>query len=270
LGLLNINPIYDLNLDRYCKSFGKNICIDTYDFRGGMLVMNVRLLGIAASVLLTLLPTSALAQSINTLNAQLKQAVASNNWNQAIQIVNKMIVAEPGQAARLETYKAELQQRLNPTSKILPSSSTSPKTSAPSSATGTGKVTVTNAFVSRNEQTKGSVDSAGTFIQPKVTYDLTGDIYNGTNGTIRLVTVYYDILSWNKDNNKSGSFTIPKIQARRKFSFAESLQWQAESLDSKNQYEGVKVRINKVEWFNEDATSGSNDTRRLFGYWGKT
>jgi hypothetical protein len=231
--------------------------------------MNDRFLGITASVLLTLLPTSALAQSISTLNAQLKQAVASSNWSQAIQIVNKMIVTEPEQANRLEAYKAELQQRLNPTSKMPQSSSTPPKTSAPSNATGTSKVTVTNAFVSRNEQTKGSVDSAGTFIQPQVTYDLTGEIYNGTNGTIRLVTVYYDILSWNKDNNKSGSFTIPQIQARRKFSFAESLQWRSASLDSKNQYEGVKVRINKVEWFNEDATSSSNNTRRLFGYWGK-
>jgi hypothetical protein len=56
--------------------------------------MNNRLLGIATCTFLILLPVTVSAQSINALNAQLKQAVNLRNWNQAIQILDKMIATE--------------------------------------------------------------------------------------------------------------------------------------------------------------------------------
>jgi hypothetical protein len=233
------------------------------------MVMNSRLLGIAASVFLVFLPASALAQSISTLNAQLKQAVDLSDWNKAVQIVDRMIIVEPGQAARLEGYKAQLQQRINATNKSPASSSAPQKTSSPSKATETGNVTVTNAFVARNETEKEYKTVRGEFIPAIVKYDLTGEIYNGTNRMARSVKVFYDIVSWNKDNNQSRSFVIFDVPAHRKASFEEPLQLIAAPLDSKNKYEGVRVQINKVEWIDEDYDSGSNDTRRLFGYWGK-
>jgi hypothetical protein len=231
--------------------------------------MNNRLLGIAASAFLIFLPVSGLAQSIGTLNAQLKQAVDLSNWNKAIQIVDKMIIAEPAQASRLETYKAQLQQRINATNKKIPTSSLAPqKTSTPKKSTGVGTVTVTNALVARNETEKGSVTPQGKFIPAIVKYDLTAEIYNSTNRIARSVKVFYDIVSWNKDNNQSGSFIVLDIPAHRKANFEQNLQWEG-PLDEKNKYEGVRVRINQVEWIDEDYDSGSNDTHRLFGYWGK-
>jgi hypothetical protein len=232
------------------------------------MVMNNRLLGIAASAFLIFLPASALAQSINTLNAQLKQAVDLSDWNKAVQIVDRMIIVEPGQAARLEGYKAQLRQRINASNKTPTSSSAPQKTSSPSKATGTGNVTVTNALVARNETKKGYVTTRGEFIPAIVTYDLTAEVYNGTNRMARSVKVFYDIVSWNKDNNQSGSFIVLDIPAHRKANFERNLQWES-PLDEKNKYEGVRVRINKVEWIDEDYDSGSNDTPRLFGYWGK-
>jgi hypothetical protein len=152
--------------------------------------MNNRLLGIAASAFLIFLPASVLAQSIGTLNAQLKQAVDLSNWNKAIQIVDKMIIAEPAQASRLEGYKAQLQRRIDATIKAPTSSSAPPKTSTPSQSTGTGKVTVTNALVARNETEKQCVTNKGEFIPALVTYDLTAEIYNGTNRIAQRIKVY--------------------------------------------------------------------------------
>jgi hypothetical protein len=128
-----------------------------------------------------------IAQSISTLNAQLKQAIDLSDWNKAIQIVDRMIIVEPGQSDRLKGYKAQLQQRINATNKAPTNSSAPPKTSTPSQATGTGKVTVTNALVARNETKKGYVTQRGEFIPARVTYDLAVDIYNGTSGTIKAV-----------------------------------------------------------------------------------
>jgi hypothetical protein len=230
--------------------------------------MNNRLLGIAVSALLIFLPASAIAQSISTLNAQLKQAINLSDWNKAIQIVDRMIIVEPGQSDRLKGYKAQLQQQINATNKVPTNSSVPPKTSAPSKATGTGNVTVTNALVARNEIEKEYKTEKGEFIPAIVKYDLTAEVYNNTNRFARSVTVYYDIVSWNKNNNQSGSFIILDIPAHRKASFERRLIGGVQ-LDGKNKYEGVRVQINKIEWIDEDYNSGSNDTRRLFGYWGK-
>jgi hypothetical protein len=259
---------------------GKIIWRNAYDLRVGGLTMNNRLLGIATCTFLILLPATVSAQSINALNAQLKQAVNLRNWNQAIQILDKMIATEPGQAARLEAYKAQVRQQLNPKIGTVSTSSTTStlSPSVPNNSTETGNVTVTEALVSRSGGSYAdvTVDEEGRFTPPSVTYNLTGEIYNGTSGTVSYIKIYYEVLSWNKANNKSGSLILMDaqtntidVQAHRKLSFKKRLQWESTPLDSKHQYEGVKVRINKVEWLNEDGSRGSNDTRRLFGYWGK-
>jgi hypothetical protein len=216
---------------------------------------------------------------------------------------------EPGQAARLEAYKAQVRQQLNPKLGTVstPSATSTLSPSVPNNSTETGNVTVTNALVARNETEKQCVTNKGEFIPALVTYDLTAEIYNGTNRIAQSIKVYYDIVSWNKDNNQSGSFIMLDVPANRKVNFDENLKWKPPldsenkykgikvclvegsrrvskyplsidvnkelkwegPLDKKNKYEGVRVRINKVEWLNEDGSRGSNDTRRLFGYWGK-
>lgn len=88
--------------------------------------MKHQLWGIAASACLALLPVSAIAQSIPALNAQLKQAVAARNWERAIQIVDSLLVAAPGQAAALNSYKGQLLKLKAAESPALGQSSTSP------------------------------------------------------------------------------------------------------------------------------------------------
>jgi hypothetical protein len=232
-----------------------------------MRIVSNRLMRFAASAVFVLCPASALAQPIPKLNAQLKQAVDSSRWSQAIQVVEQMVVAEPEQADRLEIYKQQL-QRLRDSQKA-PSVFSSKNNSVSATAAGLGKVAVTNAFVARREWRRRDFFRTQSWADPFVKYDLRVELYNGTSGTAKEVHVYYDILSWNKDYNESGSLVIPDIQADRKLRFEESLQGRAVPQDSRNRYEGVRVRINRVEWFNEDGSSGSNDTPIKFGYWGK-
>ncbi|WP_299408255.1 retropepsin-like aspartic protease [Acaryochloris sp. IP29b_bin.148] len=62
-------------------------------------------------LLLTLTPLQAGAQSsVTSLNQQLQQAVNGQNWTEAIQVINQLIQAAPGQAAQLKQYRTQLQQ----------------------------------------------------------------------------------------------------------------------------------------------------------------
>lgn len=63
------------------------------------------------SLLLTLTPLQASAQSsVAGLNQQLQQAVNRQNWAEAIQVIDQLIQAAPGQAAQLRQYRTQLQQ----------------------------------------------------------------------------------------------------------------------------------------------------------------
>jgi aspartyl protease family protein len=74
-----------------------------------------------ASVLLTLTPIKTWGQSITSLNQQLQQAVSSQNWSQAIQIIDQMVKVAPVQAASLNQYRSRLQQLQQSSSQTLTS-----------------------------------------------------------------------------------------------------------------------------------------------------
>jgi len=63
------------------------------------------------SFLLTLTPLQVGAQpSVVGLNQQLQTAVNRQNWSQAIQLIDQLIQAAPGQASQLRQYRTQLQQ----------------------------------------------------------------------------------------------------------------------------------------------------------------
>ncbi|PZD75285.1 hypothetical protein C1752_00028 [Acaryochloris thomasi RCC1774] len=72
--------------------------------------MKFRFSLLLAGVLLTLTPIKSWGQSITSLNQQLQQSVGSQNWSQAIQIIDQMVKVSPGQAASLNQYRSELQR----------------------------------------------------------------------------------------------------------------------------------------------------------------
>lgn len=229
--------------------------------------MNARLVRFAAIALLSF-SVSASAQSVSDLNTQLQQAVDSSSWSKAIQVVDQMAIAEPKQAEQLERYRRQLQERLQ--AQVGPVRLARPQRQAVSAnSEGLGKVAVTNALVARREVWVRDLLGLGRVFDPLVRYSLRMEVYNGTRGIAKLIHVYYDLISWNEDYNESGSFVIPDIQSDRKFYFDEPLQWRAVPQNSRNRYEGVRVRINRVDWLNEDGSSGLNDASVKFGYWGK-
>jgi hypothetical protein len=232
-----------------------------------MRMMSYRATGIAIGVLLALSP-AVFAQPIDILNAQLQQAISSSRWSRAVQILNQMLAARPEQAARLKVYRQQLQRRLNDV-QGRPEGISAPRKSAISARVDDGTVTVINALVSRREFRERVFINPNRLTLPLVKYSLKMEIYNGTRGIAKQVHVYYDILSWNEDYNESGSIVISDIQSNRKAYFEDLLQRRAVPPDSKNRYEGVRVRINRVEWFNEDGSAHANGTPVQFGYWGK-
>ena len=80
--------------------------------------MKFRFSILLAGVLLTLTPIKTWGQSITSLNQQLQQSVSSQNWSQAIQIIDQMIQAAPEQAASLRQYRTQLQGLQQPSQSI--------------------------------------------------------------------------------------------------------------------------------------------------------
>lgn len=76
-------------------------------------MMNLRIFAIALSLTLALAPFRSLAQTdLQGLNRQLQTAVSSQNWQQAIRIVDQMLKLAPGQAGQLQPYRSQLQRLL--------------------------------------------------------------------------------------------------------------------------------------------------------------
>jgi aspartyl protease family protein len=62
-----------------------------------------------ASLLLLATPGSAQAQvNLSALNTHLQKAVASQNWAEAIQVVDQMMISAPEQANSLRSYRSQL------------------------------------------------------------------------------------------------------------------------------------------------------------------
>ena len=73
--------------------------------------MKYRLALCFASLMLALAPLPIGAQSsLAVLNQQLQQAVAAQNWAQAIQLIDQMQRLSPDQSAQLQAYRQQLQQ----------------------------------------------------------------------------------------------------------------------------------------------------------------
>ncbi|HEY9847342.1 MAG TPA: retropepsin-like aspartic protease [Candidatus Caenarcaniphilales bacterium] len=73
-----------------------------------------RVLIVLSSTLVAALPLPSLAQpKLDNLKTQLQHAVAAQNWQRAIQIVNQMISEAPQRAPELKTYRTELQKLFN-------------------------------------------------------------------------------------------------------------------------------------------------------------
>ncbi len=73
--------------------------------------MKIRFSILLASVFLTLTPIQTWGQSsLASLNQKLQHSVRSQNWSEAIQIIDRMVKVSPGQAASLKQYRGQLQQ----------------------------------------------------------------------------------------------------------------------------------------------------------------
>lgn len=89
--------------------------------------MNLRIFAIALSFTLALAPFRSLAQTnLQGLNRQLQTAISSQNWQQAIQIVDQMLKVAPDQVAQLQPYRSRLQRLLKANVKSVPSFPTAP------------------------------------------------------------------------------------------------------------------------------------------------
>jgi aspartyl protease family protein len=88
-----------------------------------------------------LIPASSLAQSnVSALNLRLQQAISAQNWGQALQIIDQMIVATPDRSQELKTYRTQLQNlhrsgaRIPAQAMVIPSTNTPSVGTSPASA----------------------------------------------------------------------------------------------------------------------------------------
>ena len=229
--------------------------------------MTGHLFGLAALLMLAL-PVSASPVPVKALNLQLQQAIDRQDWDQAVQIVDQMLLVQPQQARQLRAYRQQLQARM--VGMLNPIDST---VSIPNLvSTGDSRrrnVTAVNALVSKYEFRDEYFIGDRRWFTPLVDYSLKVDLYNGTPKIAKLVRVYYDILSWNQENNESGSFVVADIQPGREYSFNQPLLNGPVLQDSLNRYEGVRVRINRIDWLDDEGSLMTNDASIKFGYWGK-
>lgn len=211
-------------------------------------------LSFVISLLIVCQPISSYAQSSGNLSVQLQKAVDSKEWIKAIQIVDKMIATNPSQGEQLKAYKEKLLEQLHPSVKS-PSPSVGNEEYKPSvkQVIDRGTVSITEARIQTD-----SYGSAG-----NLTY-LSGKIFNGTDSAASNILVYYDIISYDKDNNISGVVSMPLIPPHREMDFKRGIN---EPITSK-QFDSVRVRISKIEWLGEYNKYRSNENRKLFGYWG--
>lgn len=87
------------------------------------------LIGLASSMMFITMPSLAQANRVpptnlgdtnlrGSLNTQLKQAIGAQNWQRAIQVVDKMLVSTPQRTTELKRYRAELQRLLRAEVKV--------------------------------------------------------------------------------------------------------------------------------------------------------
>ncbi len=179
----------------------------------------------------------------------------------------KALTAGPQQARQIEGYRW---QQAGAVETQNPMISTFANPTIVSRSNGSrSNVAAVNALVSKYEFRDEYWVGARRWFTPLVEYSLKVELYNSTNKIAKRVHVYYDILSWNQDNNESGSFVVADIQPGRNYIFNEPLLNGPIRQDSLNRYEGVRVRINRIDWLDEDGSPKSNDVSIKFGYWGK-
>lgn len=82
-----------------------------------------------------LTPLSSLAQvNVSALNLKLQESVQAQNWGQAIQIIDQLLIATPERAAELKPYRARLLQLQQAGVKVAPKPGTTAIPSRPTPA----------------------------------------------------------------------------------------------------------------------------------------
>lgn len=82
-----------------------------------------------------LTPLSSLAQvNVSALNLKLQESVQAQNWGQAIQIIDQLLIATPERAAELKPYRARLLQLQQAGVKVAPKPGTTATPSRPTPA----------------------------------------------------------------------------------------------------------------------------------------
>ncbi len=77
-------------------------------------------LGIGVLVGISSLTTAAWGQEVERLSQQLEQAVERSDWDQALQIIDQMIIAKPDREPRLRAYRQQLEDLADPNFPDLP------------------------------------------------------------------------------------------------------------------------------------------------------
>lgn len=100
-------------------------------------------------------PEAKLAVQPN-LNAQLKQALCLQDWGRSIQILDRMKVAAPDEAAEIATYRQQIEGLQRSGAKIpnWPSNCTAANTESTAPASPNAKGTITPAGIAQPNQKK--------------------------------------------------------------------------------------------------------------------
>jgi hypothetical protein len=186
--------------------------------------------------------TSSFPQSIGILNTQLEQAVNSRHWNQAIHIIDRMIILEPAQANRLKSYRAELID--------LSAEIKRPSYSPPTPIRSYRKEAKEYSFsfsdvgiVSDSYKTAGNL------------YYLTGYFKNNSSASVRSIKIYYNLLHYFKERDSSGFIIFNGVPAWKSQKF--------EDLLPEGTHPAVEaVLIRRIEWIDEDGNLRVDDSPR--------
>jgi hypothetical protein len=200
------------------------------------------------------------------LNAQLKQALCAQNWQQALKIVDQMRSRAPQDSDRLLQYRSQLEVLANanasipnwpadcpgkgvavaPPNRVTPDAPSAP--TSPSAPQPSGTV-------------QGVVDVTG-INAPYRTYRVNGTVKNNTSNPVTAITVNFEIV---RTQNSDGETIPEEVTAKGAANIsAETLSPGEESTfeaSVRTQNRG-NARVVSVTWKNADGSEGSNPPKK--------
>jgi hypothetical protein len=193
--------------------------------------------------------SASFSQSIDILSSQLKQAVDSKNWSQAIEIIDRMIAIKPKQAGQLRSYKSRLQNLLKSDIQPVSAPIAPPKKYVPQESRRNDDLIVSQVRIETE-----NYGSAG-----DLNY-LVGRINNRSQRKIYNIQLSYDLFHYFREYNSSGTILIGALSPVQ----SQEFKYLLPNFSNPRMYKPSAIVISQIQWTDENLRINSDNFPRRF------